>query len=237
VSDRASRLAALARGDYGALCARFPEQLSQGGALFLGKHYALRPRGVLMLGVSPGPAPDAGFDTGLSSVNVLLPGGANTNVRYWRNARRLFGTTPALLQAMEEATYSFCCPFRTDDWVGLRWDKRAALIQHSLPVMIQMLFDVDPRVVIVAGVAGETLFRRVVGPGLRMDSPFSRSDRCTGTYVWRARSASFATVRFTLAQIPNLWRARSPKELERCGLWLTDMIGRAESGATAQTAR
>jgi hypothetical protein len=224
-------LVAIAQGEHDALCATYPEQLSQGGTLFLGKHYASQPRGLLMLGINPGSNPDISFYTDLYPENVLLPGGAPTTFRYWKNARRLFDTTPELLRAMEGATYSFCCPFRTANWNGQSKVKREVMIRHSRPILTQMLSDVDPRVVIVAGIAGESLFRDIVGPGMQMEETLSRSEGTTGTYQWRAHSARLGGARFTIAQIPHLSRANSRKELERCGHWLTDVIGQSERHA------
>jgi hypothetical protein len=224
----AEKLGAIARREQAALVAAFPEQDSKGGTLFLGQHYALRPRGLLMLGINPGSNADRKFSTGLYEENGLLPDAAATKLPYWRNARRLFGTTPELLGAMQEATYSFCCPFRSANWNGQAPNLRAAMIRHSQPIMTQMLADVGPRVVIIAGVAGEALFREIVGPELEVEAPHSRSDVSSGTYQWRARSARLGTSRFTIAQIPHLSRANSRKELERCGLWLSDVIRRSE---------
>jgi hypothetical protein len=119
---------------------------------------------------------------------------------------------------MDRATYSFCCPFRSANWNGQASDLRQAMIHHSRPIMTQMLTDVDPRVVIIAGVAGEALFHEVVRPELQMEATLSRSEGSSGTYQWRARSARLGASRFTVAQIPHLSRANARKELERCGL-------------------
>jgi hypothetical protein len=173
-------------------------------------------------------AVDRKFYTGRFPENVLLPGAAPTRLRYWKSARRLFGSSPALLHDMESATYGFRCPFRTAAWVRLGKEKRDAMIRHSRPIMSQMLRDVDPLVVIVAGVAGEALFCDDVGPELQMDAPFSRSVGSSGTYQWRARSGQFGAMRFTLAQMPNLARASSQEQLGRCGEWLTEIVSRVE---------
>jgi hypothetical protein len=223
------RLAAIAQREQDALVAAFPEQHDQGGTLFLGKHYALQPRAILMLGINPGSSSDTKFYTGRYSENVLLPGAAPTTFPYWRNARRLFGTTPELLRAMDGATYSFCCPFRTANWNGLSKEKRAAMIRHSRPILTQMLADVDPGVVIVAGVAGESIFREIVGSVMQTEEPLTRSEISIGTYRWRAHSVRLAASQFILAQIPHLSRANSRKELDRCGHWLTEVIGQANA--------
>jgi hypothetical protein len=227
---RLSRLEVIARREYTALIDGQPENW-QGGTLFLGKHYAAMPRGILMLGINPGTnGVKQDFHTGLYDENPLLPGASPTTLRYWRNARRLFGASDGLCAEMQGATYSFCSPFRTPNWNGLSPTTRQALIRHSRPILTRMMEDVDPRIVIVAGVAGEALFRALLTPELRPGELVSRSASAGGTYQWRAYAAAFGTSSLIVAQVPHLSRASSRKELERCGTWLADLVISREGG-------
>lgn len=213
--------------EFGALCARYPEQREPGGTLLLGKYYAHHPGGILMLGLNPGGTYNAGaVYTKTYPENCLLPGAASTKIAYWRNARTLFGVD-GIHQEMELATYSFCCPFRTRNWNGLPASKRSALIEHSAPVMQQMLRDCMPSVIIVAGRASLAVFQAVAGPAIRIDKLISDEGAAAGTYQWRSYRCRLNESPCVLAQIPHLSRASSRERLKNCGRWLGDVLRQA----------
>jgi hypothetical protein len=223
---RLEELRALTREGFERLCVEFPDQLAQAGTLFLGKHYARKPRGILMLGMNPGASTWHELDLKRQPYNFLLEGPADIRVRYWNNARKLFGASDELRNEMEEATFSFSCPFRTLRWNGIPRPLTQSLIRNSKPVLAKVLADCDPRLVILAGSAGIDLFGYVSSPRLTWGAEIAAGGDTKGTYRWRALQATFDGRAFVVAQIPHLSRAGSRKRLEECAQWLGEIVRR-----------
>ena len=225
MTDSLQDVRRIADAEFAQLCKEHRDQFEAGGTLLLGKHYANEKRGILMLGLNPGAnkGPQKLY-VGTYSSNLLLPGGPNERFSYWRNARTLFAATAPLLSAMESATFSFCCPFRTSTWSNLPRQKRDALIRYSRPILTQVLQDCAPRLVIVAGVAGLDALRTIAAPRLTISGVISDGGDRSATYQWRAYSATFDDSEVVVAQVPHLSRANSHARLESCGKWLADLI-------------
>jgi hypothetical protein len=214
----------LTQAGFDRLWQEFPDQKPLVGTLFLGKHYAQPDPGILMLGINPGASNDPKLDLKLHEHNYLLEGPANIRIRYWTNARRLFGATDELRAHMESATYSFCCPFRTIKWNGLELARIRSLIRNSKPVMARMLADCKPKVIIVAGTAGLQVLGYTAAPLLDLGEPFDRGGDAKGKYRWQALSASHSGRPLTVVQIPHLSRASSKVRLAECGQWLSATV-------------
>lgn len=228
MTDSLQDVRRVANAELDRLREEHPEQFEKGGTLLLGKHYAHEKRGILMLGLNPGASKGPQeFYVDRYTSNLLLPGGPNERFSYWRNARTLFAATTPLLTAMETATFSFCCPFRTSTWSNLPRQKRDALIQHSRPILTQVLQDCVPRLVIVAGVAGLDALRTIAAPRLTIGSMVSDGGDPSATYQWRAYRATFDESEVVVAQIPHLSRANSRAKLQSCGSWLSDLVATA----------
>lgn len=217
-------LNALAQRQYEQLRAACPEHPDLGGLLFLGKCYAEPTPGVLMLGVNPGMGDKKDLYCGLWSANPLLEDWQSKRVRYWTNARVLFGATAELRQAMERATYSFCCPFRTASWNGLPRAHRASLAEYSRPILLRIISDCSPRLVICAGLAGIRALAAIAAPELRLGGVLARGGDDRGAYRWAAFDAEFEAKRLTVVQIPHLSRASSRRRLRECGEWLDGVV-------------
>lgn len=218
-----NRVQDLVSEGFESLCAEFPDQRQLAGTLFLGKYYAKKPGGILMLGLNPGASPWPKIDVKLHPHNFLLEGEPELKVRYWTNARKLFNGTTELRAAMDSATFSFCCPYRTARWNGLPKTRIQALIRNSKPVLAQMMTDCRPSLVILAGVEGAKLFSYTTSPRLEWGAEIGRGGDAKGTYQWRAVSASFDGASFVVAQIPHLSRAGAPAKLKSCAEWLTSI--------------
>ena len=215
------RVQDLARDGFERLCVEFPDQRLLAGTLFLGKSYAAKPHGILMLGLNPGASKWQQLDVKLHPHDFLLEGDPSVKVRYWTNARKLFNGTTELRAAMDAATFSFCCPFRTDRWNGIPKSRTQALIRNSKPVLAQIMTDCRPALVILAGVEGVNLFGYTTSPILKWEAEISRGGDEKGAYQWRAANASFDGSSFVVAQIPHLSRAGSAVKLQQCSEWLT----------------
>jgi hypothetical protein len=216
---------------YEKLCDEFPDQRSTGCIPFLGKHYADPGSGILMLGINPGGKKGyREIDLELPRWNWLLDGPAEPKVRYWTNARRLFSATPALRDAMERATFSFCCPYRTTRWNGLERGRRESLIGNSKPVMIRMLADCQPRLIIVAGAAGLQALADVGSPVIVIGDVIQHGGDAKGAYKWKSLKAHHEGRELLVAQIPHLSRANSHARLKECGQWLTGLVDNAMHG-------
>jgi len=210
----------------------FPElRLSEHGlALFLGKNYAHPLGRILMLGLNPGLLKDKPGGTLLTDYahsydlltsNVLIGSPSDfeaKRVRYWRNARRCFGATPSLQAAMELATYSFCCPFRTPKWSTLTAMQKHSLETYSRPVLSKILNDCQPLVIIVAG---EDARKIVFRSGILTCSEMSTDQHGTKWSMFGAR-ASWGAV--TVAQLRHFSYFNSIEELQRCGEWLSQVL-------------
>jgi hypothetical protein len=216
-------IAQIAREEFESLCAAFPEQREPGCTLFLGRFYAQEDLRVVMLGLNPG-GEDSGLETNQQTGNCLLDD-FPTKEPYWRNARFLFAQNGSgLRQAMETATYSFVCPFRTRSWPG-SGALLEALKQHSRPILLQLLRDCRPRLVIIAGVAGLRLFRELLQHDAMLEQfPFTRSANTKRTYQWQAIRMSMGDRPCIVAQIPHLSRANSKERLTECRRWLDNEV-------------
>lgn len=225
MTDPLDTIRIVASEENGRLCQEYPEQATYGGTLLLGKHYAYEQRGILMLGLNPGVnRNDSRFSVQKCPENFLLPGSPDHGFSYWRNAKALFGATPALAVAMQTATFSFCCPFRTPAWNAMPGSKRDALIRHSKPILTRVLRDCAPRLVIVAGLAGLEALRSIAAPALDIGKLVSDGGDPAGTYQWRAYQGTFQGEGTAVAQIPHLSRANARVRLANCGRWLSDLV-------------
>lgn len=212
---------------YNRLCDEYPDQRSLGCIPFLGKHYAAPEPGILMLGINPGGRGYRELDLELHDSNWLLEGPPDLKIRYWSNARRLFGTSAELRSAMETATFSFCCPYRTARWNGLERGRLHSLIRNSQPVMTRMLADCRPKLIIVAGAAGLQALGYIASPALELGEVVDHGGDGKGTYTWKALRARHEGRELVVAQIPHLSRANSHARLAECGAWLTDLVTQA----------
>lgn len=226
VTSPASKLAAvgeMAQREFSELVKGFPKQFERGGTLLLGRYYALRPRGIVMLGINPGGS-GRGFTTVPYGSNCLVDATRPAPYSYWRNARTLFTSTTSLAAGMEEATFAFCCPFRTPNWNGQPRALRDALLLHSTPILKRVIADCAPRLIVIAGVAGEALFRTMLGPDTGERRAIAGSGDAKGTYQWRAYSTTIHDNQVTIAQVPHFSRANSTSRLKECGAWLARLV-------------
>jgi hypothetical protein len=219
--ERLKDLAALVDEGYETVKETAPGA-GMGYTVFLGCSYAASPRGIMMLGLNPGVSSNENRNATLQESNWLLEGAPQKRLPYWMNARRLF-SHHGLAQSLADATFSFCCPYRTPTWVDLPATTRQALVRASKQPLQRMIEDCDPRLIIVAGIAGEAVFRETLGSELTVSQPVSTGPYA-GTYRWRASSCFLGDHTFTLAQIPHLSRANSKAKLQECAQWLADMV-------------
>lgn len=229
---RVRELASLAAQGYGRLRACSPGLEDLGYTLLLGKNYARTPHGILMLGLNPGGTTNLGADAKRQCGNWLLDGIQGKRIRYWSNATRLFGRPDDLKAMMEDATYGFCCPYRTAKWSGLPNASLQALKRESAEPLTRMMTDCQPRVVILAGVASFEAFGEILGQRLMLcEALTSKCGDGRGTYQWRAWRAAFDGRSFLIAQIPHLSRASARDRLAECGHWLADILERSFGAA------
>ena len=125
---------------------------------------------------------------------------------------------------MPQATFSFCCPYRTRKWHKLPIVYRRVLMQLSRPVLQQMLDDCAPRCVIVAGVGTVGVFKATAGVPLESGPIVAAGPYAKGTYQWRAAHVSWRGRVLLLVQVPHFSRANDHKKLDACGAWLSDLV-------------
>jgi hypothetical protein len=222
--DKLNSLRELSKESWQQLVRKFPEQRQAGGCLLLGRCYACQPSGVLMLGLNPGGAHDGYFDVSLQDYDWLLEGPLQPRHAYWTNARKVFNATPDLARAMRQATYAFCCPFRTPDWSSLSPPLREALLRASVPILRRIVEDCQPKLAIVAGVESVRIFSETTGSHLVRKTCQGPQGDGRGTYQWAAYDGSLGSVKFVLAQIPHLSRAGSRVKLADCATWLSGIV-------------
>jgi len=206
------------------ICIEYPAMREMGGTLFLGKYYA-RPDGIiLMLGINPGIiSGELTLNTRLQEKNELLINPLEeTNIKYWKNARILFNTTGFLKSRLEKATFSFCCPYRTEEWKGTM---KSILLENSLPIMTQMLIDCKPDYIILAGVTSLKLIQssHLLKPPLQITSE-SDVVYYDNIYQWKRVYTKWESRDISLLQIPHLSRAHGRQRLEESGYWLDKQI-------------
>ena len=176
-----------------------------------------------MLGLNPGVGGSRNRGAKLQDANWLIDGMPGVRFPYWRNAKRLFNQHD-MASVLGNATFSFCCPYRTATWVNLPPATRSALMTAARPALQQMVSDCAPRLIIVAGIAGENVFRETMGDEFAVDSVVSAGPYAQGTYRWRATRCTWRAQSFTVAQIPHLSRANSKLKLAECAQWLAGMV-------------
>jgi len=200
------------------LSKKYPDLRRRKATLLLGRHYAHPRSRVLMLGLNPGLDEELPLDLECQKENSLLGDPGDTEIAYWRNARRLFATTPRLSAVLEYATFSFCCPFRTPSWSSLSSAQRRDLIEESMPTLARILEDCRPEFVIAAGRTAQRILTDRLRPPPQVKS---RSRRAKGPiYSWERLDLQWRHLDFAVLQIPHLSRANSAKKLRECGLWL-----------------
>ena len=87
-----------------------------------------------------------------------------------------------------------------------------------------MIADCAPRLVIVAGIAGESVFRETMGDEFSVTATVSAGPYTQGTYRWRATQCTWRSQSFVVAQILHLSRANSKVKLAECAEWLSGMV-------------
>lgn len=208
------------------ICKLYPHIRKMGGTLFLGKYYA-RPDGkILMLGINPGIIPGRLIlNTKLQSDNLLLQNPLlETEIKYWKNARILFNTTESLKSKLDKATFSFCCPYRTEEWKG---PEIPILLRYSSPILNQMIIDCEPEYIILSGVKSLELIQSsyLLKPSLKVISG-SQAFYYDSIYQWQRVDTRWNNLEISLLQIPHFSRAHGVQRLKQCGLWLEQQIKR-----------
>lgn len=220
----ALRLAALAKlvsTGYDEVRQAFPAHEPLGYTLFLGKHYAQPAPAVLMLGLNPGLS-DKNSNAEPQSENWLLEG-KRPKFSYWRNARYFFNNCDgALRSAMEMATFSFCCPYRTRSW-KLPVAHRRALMTAARRTLQQVMEDCAPRFVLLAGSRTEEVFGHVLGADL-VSGAVSDGPYTSGKYRSRAIHATWQGRPLTVCQGPHFSRANEKPKLRECAAWLSGIL-------------
>jgi hypothetical protein len=219
--SRMNTLGNVVRRGYDELLLSFPTHERLGYTVFLGRQYAQPEPGVLMLGLNPGISSSTALDAELQSENWLLEG-APSKLRYWTHARYFFRSNTSLLSAMQAATFSFCCPYRTRGW-DLPVAHRRTLMASARPVLQRILDDCSPRFVILAGIETEQVFQQTLGAEVVRetvrDGPYTR-----GKYRSRATRATWRGRPLTICQVPHFSRANEKLILEKCAAWLSGIL-------------
>ena len=221
-NERLSTLATLVDEGYEAIRPLLGEK-ELGYTLFLGRSYAVSPPCIMMLGLNPGVGGSVDRGAKLQADNWLMDGMPGVRLPYWRNAKRLFNQH-GMANVLTHATFTFCCPFRTATWVNLPPAMRSALMSAARPALQRMITDCAPRLVIVAGIAGESVFRETMGDEFSVTATVSAGPYAQGTYRWRATQCTWRGQSFVVAQIPHLSRANSKGKLAECAEWLSGMV-------------
>ncbi len=206
---------------FAELCHVLPDLKKRGLTLFLGSEYAACDCRILMLGINPGSSDDLPEDYGLRSSNCLIGDPGDPDARkfvYWRNARRCFGATAELKHKMARATYTFCIPFRTPNWSGLRKLERLELKKAARPILQQILADCRPEFILCAGATARTILMDL--------SDLSSVDHETlegrqGRNTWTADAVAVPWGSSEVLKVPHFSRFHSKEGLRACGVWLT----------------
>jgi len=220
-----AKLATAVREGQARVSQEHPDAEKYGATLFLGKCFADRYLGgVLMLGLNPGAPGHYAVDIDRLAYNPLLeppPPGEN-DPPYWRNARTLFTATRALKSKMEKATFSFCVPYRTKTSGELS----ACRIGESAEVMRLLFAACTPRYIIAAGKRAYDL----ILCDERLSPCTSRTPRTKPMFDDLAEAGSMYRRRKTemptqygsaiLIQVPHFSRANGSERLQEIGCWL-----------------
>ncbi len=210
----------LARQGYDEVRRRCPDLPALGGCLLLGRHYAHPASRVLFLGLNPGGA-DTKMDVGVQVHNYLLEG--PRDAIYWTNARKFFSCSRTLTSLFSTATFSFCCPYRTPDWINLADHQRRVLIGRSRPVLRQIIADCRPALIVVAGRTSlDILEEEILRPEWYLTKVLSATG--SGIYQWAAHRGSYQDRDLLIAQVPHFSRANSMPPLQECAMWLEQTV-------------
>jgi hypothetical protein len=145
---------------------------------------------------------------------------------YWRNARRCFGATNDLQNAMEYSTFSFCSPFRTPRWWETPSLQRNMIAECSKPILHQIIEDCHPEVVILSGKQSVAIFSHISGLPLHgRSSPAGGA----GARTWAAFTGHGHWGEFLALQVPHFSVFNSLDGLKSCGEWLTSIICEGKS--------
>jgi hypothetical protein len=209
----------LTRTQFHALQARFPDSFELGGCLLLGRRYAHPASRALVLGINPGISPSTDLDVGLQQHDFLLEGPDRPRHQYFTNARKFFNSSPAVLDIVRLATFSFCCPFRTASWSDLSDGLRSALVESSRPILARIVRDCVPALIVVAGVDGFRVMTETLAGDVQVRRAVSHGGSA-GTYQWCAYDARINSRAVVIAQVPHFSRANSTPRLQECAGWL-----------------
>lgn len=192
-----------------------------GACAFLGKN--IKGNGILMLGLNPGGDGDE-VECKPQEANCLLE---RAEYRYWINARKVFGAdehvrfsnADALRGKMSGATFSFCIPFRTQNF-SLPKQQKAELLEASTPFLLAILEYCRPSAVIVAGVTARRAFCEMVG-----SSDNHLCEQKDGRiWQWGSGRLDAPYNETLLVQIPHLSRANGAERQAKVGEWLAGQL-------------
>lgn len=201
-------------------------QKKLGGDLFLGKFYAKSPR--IFLGLNPGGSELNDFCTKLWDDNFW-----NTPELckpYWPNCRKFLDAAPGLRDWMDEATVSFCVPWRTKGDVELRklnkmtGEKVASFSGQLIRAMIDDHRAIWPNNNIVAIAVGKASLEWLAREDfLNFDwkAKTVHGNGGTGIYQWRKVTHGDLAI----YQVPHFSWAHSLTLRKQCAEWLAADLG------------
>jgi hypothetical protein len=225
-SHALSELGHLVDAKFAEVRRRCPDLPDLGGCVLLGKHYAHPASKVLYLGINPGVARSTTMDTAVQPYNWLLEGPNADGHAHWTNARKFFAAVPALRSVFETATFSFCCPYRTENWMGLSTHDRDILMAVSRPILRKMIADCHPTLIVAAGRSAYETICEMLRPEWHHKKTLSRGGS-GGTYQWSATSGAFSDQEMLIVQLPHFSRANSKSQLTECANWLASVVASA----------
>jgi len=195
-----------------------------GGTLFLGKHYAKN--NILMLGINPGIDAELPLDVDLRAENCLMmQPDPPTKIRYWNNASIAFNATSELSQKMNDATFSFCSPFRTPRWSQSSKQEKDIIMECSKPVFSQLIKDCKPEVIIVAGQTSINIlygyYSNIITSIIEIEGTATRFDR---SHNWAEYSAEIAHNPIKIIRSPHFSIANNHEKLWQFGVWLSEKV-------------
>jgi len=223
----------LARKCNAELSGQLGEDFDQrGGCLFLGNHYADRPR--MFFGLNPGKLADVS-ETGEGEasgdsfcVDLIEESWDSLKYSYWKNFCLFLDSAQGLREWMEDATATYCLPWRTKDGNELRkldrqtGGKLSELGGKLFRQMIAHHRDNSGSVVlIVAGVESLQWIKSKPFLGFDVTEHTVESSTRRGTYQWR----KIALDNITIYQLPHFSRANSRPRLSECANWLAGHLG------------
>lgn len=205
-------------------------ELTSGGNLFLGTHYA--ESDIILMTYNPGKANESNlkFETSFARNNRYWDKYEDKEYQFWKNSKFFFNSQPDLINwlNMNHVTSAFLIPWRTRNITAFESDKelKQRIYEYSGNIVRRILEHHQSKILIISGIATLRCLasEQFLDFDLNQSIDHSKNLNLGPNYQCRKVTPNRNYETLNLFQIPHFSRANKKSYLEKCSAWLWNEI-------------